>query len=146
MAISNKKKRELAEDLYINRGVSGKEISEQLDVSEQTICRWKKTLVNGMDWEQRRLELSCTPLKIKELLLREADNISRGNKPTIDADSLSKIMSAMDKVNKKLNPQVIFDVLCIIDKYVAEVDPEGWASATKYHKPILLHYIAMEGK
>jgi hypothetical protein len=41
-ALSNDKKRGIAERLYINEGMSGKAIAEELDISDQTIFRWKK--------------------------------------------------------------------------------------------------------
>ena len=40
--IGNDKKREIAEDMYIRLGLTGREIAENLGVTEQTVSRWKK--------------------------------------------------------------------------------------------------------
>lgn len=47
--IGNDKKREIAEDMYIRLGLTGREIAENLGVTEQTVSRWKK----GREGENR---------------------------------------------------------------------------------------------
>lgn len=99
--ISNDKKREIAEDMYIRLGLTGREIAENLGVTEQTVSRWKKGREGEKSWDDRKTESQLTPLKIKELLLKEAEKLAKGEESNVKADQLSKIMSAIDQLDKK---------------------------------------------
>lgn len=101
--ISNDKKREIAEDMYIRLGLTGREIAENLGITEQTVSRWKKGREGEKSWDDRKTESQLTPLKIKELLLKEAEKLAKGEESNVKADQLSKIMSAIDQLDKKIN-------------------------------------------
>lgn len=139
--LTNSKKKVNAEDLYIRAGLSGKEISEQLDISEQTIVKWKK---EG-DWERRKQDLLTSPLAIKELLTKEMFAISQGSKSSIDSDALSKLSSTIERMDKKLSPRVVSDVFREFDQWMTENDPKLALEFVRYHKMFLLHRINIEG-
>jgi len=139
-SLNNLKKAEIAEDLFIRAGLTAKDISEQLGVSEQTLTKWKK---KG-NWESRKQEISTSPLKIKELLLSEAHKIAGGEISTIDSDKLSKIMAAIDRLDKRISVRVVMDVFREFDNYMAEVEPKKALEFTKYHKLFLQHRINIE--
>ena len=138
--ISNSKKKEIAEDLYIRAGLTAKEIASQIDVSEVTLCKWKK---DG-DWENRKHEVSLSPLKIKELLLAEAHKIANGDVSTIDSDKLSKIMASIDRLDKRVSVRVLMDVFREFDNFMAEINPKMAIEFTVYHKKFLQHRIQIE--
>lgn len=139
-SITNSKKKEIAEDLYIRAGLTAKEISNQIDISEVTLSKWKK---EG-DWEKRKLEVSLSPLRIKELLLAEAHKIANGDVSKIDSDKLSKIMASIDRLDNRVSVRVIMDVFREFDNYMAEINPKMAIEFTVYHKKFLQHRIQIE--
>lgn len=138
--ITNSKKKEIAEDLFMSSNLTGKSIAEQLIISENTLSKWRR---EGR-WEERKQELQVSPLKIKELLLKEASKIANGEKTTIEADKLSKIVSAIDRLDKRISIRIVVDVLVELDNWLAKVDPEKAVESTKHHKQFILHRIKME--
>lgn len=142
--IANDKKRELAEDMYIRLGCTGREIAERLSITEQTVSRWKKGREGERTWDDRKQESQLTPLRIKELLLGEAHKIASGEESTIRADQLSKIMAAIDQLDKKINVRSVMDVFKEFDNWMSEQDPSLAVSFTKYHKLFLLYRINLE--
>lgn len=142
--ISNEKKRGIAEDMYIRLGLTGREIAENLGVTEQTVSRWKKGREGERSWDDRRTESSLTPLKIKETLLKEAEKLARGEESGVKADQLSKIMAAIDRLDKKINVRTVMDVFREFDNWMAEQDPAVAVGFTRYHKLFLQYRISLE--
>lgn len=142
--INNDKKREIAEDMYIRLGMTGREIADSLSVTEQTVSRWKKGRDGEKSWDDRKTESQLTPLKIKELLLKEAEKIAKGEESTIQADKLSKIMSAIDQLDKKINVRTVMDVFKEFDLWMSEQDPATAILFTKFHKLFLQYRISIE--
>jgi transcriptional regulator with XRE-family HTH domain len=140
----SKKLRSTAEDMYIHANMTGRDIAELLGVAEQTISRWKKGRDGERDWEERRAEVSITPGKVKEILMGLALNVAKGEKTDIDAAKLSKIVSAIDRLDKKVNARITIDVFKEFDNFMAEINPTIAVEFTKYHKLFIQHKIAME--
>lgn len=136
--------RSLAEDMFINIGKTGREIAETLGVSEQSVSTWRKGREGERSWDERKRDIQLTPVKLKELLLNEARKIVDNEKSTVNADQLSKIMSAIDKLDKSVNPRVVMTVFQMFDNYMAEIDPNMALTFTEYHKRFLQHLIALE--
>ncbi len=144
MAKIDDKKREIAEDLYIRAGMTGRDIADQLGVTEQTVSRWKKGRNGEKSWDERKNEMQLTPMKVKELLIKEAANIANGTGSQIDADQLSKIVAAIDRLDRKINTRIVFDVLREFDNWFVEVNPQMAVELTKFHKMFLQHRISIE--
>lgn len=134
------KLRDQAEDCIIRLGMSGRATAELLDISEQTISKWR---TDGK-WDERKEMAELTPVKLKETLMLEATNIANGEKSKIDADALSKVMKAIDRLDKTVNPRVVASVLKTLDNFIVDHDPEFAIEATKYHKLFLQHIISLE--
>lgn len=142
--IGNDKKREIAEDMYIRLSLTGREIAENLGVTEQTVSRWKKGREGEKSWDDRKTQAQLTPLKIKELLLKEAEKLAKGEESNVKADQLSKIMSAIDQLDKKINVRTVMDVFREFDNWMAEQDPATAILFTKWHKPFLQYRVSLE--
>ena len=142
--ITNEKKREIAEDMYIRLGMTGREIAENLGVTEQTVSRWKKGRDGEKNWDARKNEAQLTPLKKKELLLEEAHKIAKGEESSIKADQLSKIMAAIDQLDKKINVRTVMDVFREFDNWMAEQEPKTAILFTRFHKLFLQYRISLE--
>lgn len=142
--ITNDKKREIAEDMYIRLGMNGREIAEQLNVTEQTVSRWKKGRDGEKSWDDRKTEASLTPVKIKELLLQEAYKVAKGEASTINSDQISKLMAAIDRLDKKINMRTVMDVFREFDNWMAEQEPATAILFTRFHKLFLQYRISME--
>lgn len=142
--ITNDKKREIAEDMYIRLGMNGREIAEQLNVTEQTVSRWKKGRDGEKSWDDRKTEASLTPVKIKELLLQEAYKVAKGEASTINSDQISKLMAAIDRLDKKINTRTVMDVFREFDNWMAEQEPATAILFTRFHKLFLQYRISIE--
>ena len=142
--IGNDKKREIAEDMYIRLGLTGREIAENLGVTEQTVSRWKKGREGEKSWDDRKTEAQLTPLKIKELLLKEAEKLAKGEESLVKADQLSKIMAAIDQLDKKINVRTVMDVFREFDIWMSEQEPATAIQFTPWHKLFLQYRVSLE--
>jgi len=138
------RRRSLAEDMYIRLNMSGREIAEYFQVSEQTVSNWKKGRTGETTWDERKRDNQINPLKLKETLLEEAKNIADGNEPKIKSDALSKVMAAINMLDKTVNPRTVMAVFKLFDNFMAETNPEKAVEFTTYHKLFLQHLIALE--
>jgi len=142
--VDYEKLRSIAEDMFIRQGINAKEIADTLEVSEQTLVRWRKGREGEKSWDDRRNEAQLTPVKVKELLMTDAYNVAQGNKPKIDADSMSKLMSAIDRLDKKVSSRVVADVFKEFDNWLSEVEPRLAIEMLNYHKRFIQYRIGLE--
>lgn len=136
--------RSAAEIQFIELGMSAKAISDDWDVSEATLSKWRKGKAGEKDWDTRRAEFLSAPHKIKELLLGELMKVSQGEKSTIDADALSKLSKVIESISGKVSLQVSLSVLKEADNYTASQDPKAAIEVSKWHKRYLHHKASME--
>ncbi len=142
--LSNKKKRELAERMFIEEGMTGKAIAEELEVSEVTVSNWRKGRDGEKDWDERRAEVLSAPHKIKEILLKQLKLVAEGEKATIDADALIKISKVIETVSGKISTQVVFTVFKEFDNWMASQDPQMAMKFLEYHKLFIHHKASTE--
>jgi len=125
-----------AESLFVEAGLTCIAISDILNVSETTLSKWR----NKYEWDKSREELLASPGKIREILLRELRSIADGNKPTINADSLSKIQKVFLSFEKQATSiPVTISVFKAFDNWMAEIEPETAVKFTEFHKKYLHH-------
>lgn len=142
--LSNAKKRALAERMFINDGLNCKQISPAIEVSEQTLSKWRKGKPGEKDWDSRRAEVITAPHVIKEILLKELKLVAEGEKPNIDADALAKISKVLESVSGKVSVQIVMSVFKEFDNWMAEQDPKTAVLFTEYHKRFLMYRINLE--
>ncbi len=116
MPRAKSKKCQQAEEWYISHpGITYKEVAELYDATEKTVGIWAAKY----DWQTQQLEFLSSPVKIKKILQQEVVNITNGKEASFNADSVSKLMAAIDKVDKKANPFVVSEILMDLDHFVA---------------------------
>lgn len=128
-------RRSQAEDLFINHGLTAKDIAEIVGVSEQSLVRWRKMY----NWDTRRADALSSPSKIKEILTSELLSVSQGNKAKVDCDALSKIAKVRREVSDKLDGGIYLSVLKECDNFIAGIDPKMADTIAKLHKKFLQH-------
>lgn len=137
------KVRHEAEAYYIdNPEATQTEVAELYKVTQKTISSW----CIKYEWEQKRIDFHSSPIKLKQLLQREAMLVAQGKPSTVNADALSKLISGIDKLSSKANPIVVARVLKELDNFISEIDPHFAAKLTDYHKKFLQHRINLELK
>ena len=139
--IDYEKARSLAESLYIDNGMDGREIAAMLKVSEVTISRWKKE----DEWEEKKKFLRVTPAKLRLKILKEAEKVAKGEKCTINADAIAKLLSAAEKLSVKATPEVVHAILKECCNYCAPIAPKETLTMSKLHRMYLQHIIEREG-
>lgn len=128
-----------AEAYYIeNVEATNKEIAELFKVTEKTVGAWAAKY----NWEEKRWDFNASPTFIKQKLQQEALHIIAGGAPHFSADTIAKIMSAIDKVDKSADPVIIHKILKDLDMFISEADPNFATECTKYHKQFLQHVIS----
>lgn len=130
-----------AEEYFIeNIDCTYKEVAELFKTTEKTIGAWAKKY----DWENKQLDFHASPTRIKQLFQKEVLNIASGGKPTFSADSVSKLMVGLDKLDKKADPVVVHKILKDLDLFVSQIDPDFAILCIPFHKLFLQHRISLE--
>lgn len=133
--------RQKAEHFFIeNIETSQKDIAELFKVSVVTVNAWYKKF----DWKEKRLDFHASPTRIKQRIQEELLNITNGGTPKFSSDSVSKLMSALDKCNKVADPIVVQKILKDLDMFISQIEPKLAHQNTTYHKQFLQHRIAQE--
>jgi transposase-like protein len=143
--LTNQAKKVMAERMFIEDGMTAKAIAEQLDLSEQTLSKWRKGKEGEKSWDDKRAEMLASPHKIKEILLKELIVVAGGGKSLVDADALAKINKVIETLSDKISVQVVFSVFKEFDNWMAEQDPKTAILFTEWHKQFLLYKINLEG-
>ena len=141
MAGKNDKLREWAAHLYIVEGYTQKAISDYINVSENTIGKWKR----DDKWEEERLAILASPRKVKSVLLTEFEKLSKGETSNIDADAISKIHKVIREMNSTVSPEVIHAVLKLLDTWMSEENPQLAIQCLPLHRKFLIHQIQIDG-
>ena len=105
--------KENAKTLYIKNGLTAKEISGFLGISENTISKW----VTGEGWSELRAANVASVEKIISRTLRQIDRIYQlaedDDRAVTDpeADKISKLSAGMRHLDKGIDPATRFSVL-----------------------------------
>jgi transposase len=133
--------RQKAEDWFIeNSDCTQAEIAEQFSVSTQTVNKWYQKY----NWEDQRRDYHSSPIKIKQLLQQELLAVAQGKEAKLNADAISKLNVAIDRLDKKLDAFVVKRVLVELDNFISQIDPKFAAQCTPFHKQYLQHRINLE--
>lgn len=133
--------RSTAEGLFIEQGLTGRDIANALNVSEVTVSRWKAE----DDWESKRDFIKLTPIRIRAKLMEEAERVLKGEEGTIKADAVLKLIAAADRLTTRITPATVYAVLTACCTHIATVEPKFAMQMAKYHRIYLQHIIESEG-
>lgn len=138
-----------AEMLYCEKNWTPAAIADAMDKNIKTIYAWR----DEGHWDDTREMFNISPTELKKQLIAAALRVAKGEKrldaegnelKEIDADALSKIMKAIDYMNKKASASVCRDVLMEFDNFLSGKEPQLAANMTQYHKMFLIHKIEIE--
>lgn len=125
----------LAEKLFVEEGMTAKSIANAVDVSEQTIGRWRKRY----KWDDSRTKFLSTPHNIKKLLSNELSNLVEGKESELDFKAINEAIKAVQSMSEETSVEVIYTVFKEFDNWMAKQDPEMAIAFLEYHKEFLLH-------
>lgn len=141
MGLKKDETKRLAEDFFIqNYEVTQKEVAELFRVTTKTLSSW----ATSGQWDKKRTDYHSSPVKIQQLIKAEILRVSQGQPATLNADSIAKLQSALDKMEKKADPIVVNEILKALDNFISEIDPAFAVKCTEYHKKFLMHRINLE--
>lgn len=143
--LTNQAKKVMAERMFVEDGMTAKAIAEQLDVSEQTLSKWRKGKDGEKSWDDKRAQMLASPHKIKEILFKELMLVAGGEKSAVDADALAKINKVIETLSDSTSVQIVFSVFKEFDNWMADQDPKTAVLFTEYHKQFILFKINQEG-
>lgn len=142
--LTNQAKKVMAERMFVEDGMTAKAIADQLEVSEQTLSKWRKGKEGEKSWDDKRAEMLASPHKIREILIRELMVVAGGEKSLVDADALAKINKVIETLSDRISTQIVFSVFKEFDNWMADQDPKTAILFTEYHKQFILYKINQE--
>lgn len=136
----------IAEQLFVEQGLTLSEISEQLDVSPNTLTSWKS---NG-NWEDAKDYFQNAPHRITKKLNELLEQILDGKNQkgealsskeisdmTMKSDAISKIKPALALLEKDVNPSIIYSVMIRLDNFSAQHYPDLAVKNLSLHRAFL---------
>lgn len=118
------KDKDLAEFLFVEAGMSQRDISAQLGYSENAISTWAK---DG-NWKDLKNALVMSPSRLRANLLKQAstilENADDEKRPvnSKEMDTIAKITAALDRLDKKSTASVAMAVLTEFSEFAKTVD------------------------
>ncbi len=137
--VNNEPLRAMAERMYVEEGMTAKAIANAIDVTEQTIGRWKKGLSGDISWDEKRSQYLSAPNNIKKVLTNELIHLTKGGDATLDIKAITDITKAIATLSDKVSTQVVFSVFKEFDMWMSDQDPELAIKFMEFHKAFLLH-------
>ena len=131
---------DVAESLFVEKGMTCTAISEDLNIREATLSGWRVK----MRWDAAREQFLITPGAIRKLLIEELKRVAGGEKPKIDTDALSKIAKALTYFDGKIALPVVVSVLKDYDNWNAELHPHEALVEMGKHREYLHHLAKLE--
>ncbi len=137
--VNNEPLRAMAERMFVEEGMTAKSIANAIDVTEQTVGRWRKGIQGDISWDDKRAQYLSAPSNIKKILMKELNHLSGGGDATIDVKAIADITKVISTLSEKANSQIVFTVFKEFDNWMAEQDPDMAIQFLEWHKLFLLH-------
>lgn len=137
--VNNEPLRAMAERMFVEEGMTAKAIASALDLTEQTIGRWRKGIQGDICWDDKRAQYLSAPHNIKKVLMNELNHLSKGGDATIDVKAIADINKVISTLSDKANVQIVFTVFKEFDNWMAVQDPEKAIEFLDWHQAFLLH-------
>lgn len=137
--VNNEPLRAMAERMFVEEGMTAKAIAATIDVTEQTVGRWRKGIQGDISWDDKRSQYLSAPHNIKKVLMNELTHLSKGGDATIDVKAIADVTKVISTLSDKANVQIVFTVFKEFDNWMTEQDPEVAIQFLEWHKMFLLH-------
>jgi hypothetical protein len=142
--VNNEPMRALAEKMFVEEGLTAKSIAAAVDVTEQTIGRWRKGIQGDITWDEKRQQYLSAPNNIKKVLMNELSSLAEGNQSKLDVKAITEVRKAMELLSSKLSAHIVMAVFKEFDSWMASQDPDTAISFLEWHKMFLLHKAQQE--
>lgn len=142
--VNNEPIRAMAERMFVEDGMTAKAIANALDVSEQTIGRWRKGIQGDISWDDKKTQFLSAPNNIKKVLMNELTHLSKVGNATLDVKAIKDITSVIETLSDRVSAPIVFAVFKEFDAWMATQDPEIAVSFLEWHKLFLLHKVQNE--
>ena len=137
--VNNEPLRAMAERMFVEEGMTAKAIAATIDVTEQTVGRWRKGIQGDIAWDDKRSQYLSAPHNIKKVLMNELTHLSKGGDATIDVKAIADVTKVISTLSDKANVQIVFTVFKEFDNWMTEQDPDVAIQFLEWHKLFLLH-------
>ena len=137
--VNNEPLRAMAERMFVEEGMTAKAIAATIDVTEQTVGRWRKGIQGDISWDDKRAQYLSAPHNIKKVLMNELTHLSKGGDATIDVKAIADVTKVISTLSDKANVQIVFTVFKEFDNWMTEQDPDVAIQFLEWHKMFLLH-------
>ena len=142
--VNNEPMRALAEKMFVEEGMTAKAIAESVDVTEQTIGRWRKGIQGDISWDEKRKRYLSAPNNIKKVLMTELSDLAEGKQSKLDVKAITEVRKAMELLSDSISAHVVMAVFKEFDSWMAVQDPEIAISFLDWHKMFLLYKAQQE--
>jgi DNA-binding XRE family transcriptional regulator len=139
--MAKSKERIIAQHLYVDSGLSQKQIAEQLDISEKTISKWK----TEDNWDKirtaRRItksELINKIYKSMNAVMADSNDVDRPL-TSKEADIVSKLSNTLQKLEGQDTLSNHIHVLQQFFTWLKDIDLESAKTLSKYSKEFLIN-------
>lgn len=137
--VNNEPLRAMAERMFVEEGMTAKSIAAALDMTEQTVGRWRKGIQNDISWDDKRTQFLSAPHNIKKVLMNELNHLSKGGDATLDIKAIKEVSNVIGALSEKVSPQIVFTVLREFDNWMTTQDPEKAIEFLDWHRTFLLY-------
>lgn len=137
--VNNEPLRAMAERMFVEEGMTAKSIAAALDITEQTVGRWRKGIQGDISWDDKKAEFLSAPHNIKKVLMNELNHLSKGGDATIDVKAIKEVSNVISTLSEKVSAQIVFTVLREFDNWMAIQDPEKAIEFLDWHRTFLLY-------
>ncbi len=129
MANKNIDKKDIAKSLFLNGNFTQEEIADKVGTTRQSVSRW----IKDGNWDQLKASISITPAQILSGLNRQIIEINNNiNEREVgkrfataaEADTLSKLASAIKKIEQDVGIKDIVDVSIRFTNWLRPLDIE----------------------
>ncbi|AKK73784.1 hypothetical protein OK18_15270 [Chryseobacterium gallinarum] len=142
--VNNEPLRAMAERMFVEEGMTAKAIAATIDVTEQTIGRWRKGIQGDISWDEKRKQYLTAPNNIKKVLMTELGDLAEGKDSRIDVKAIAAVTKAIELLSDKVSAQIAMAVFKEFDSWMAVQDPEAAVSFLEWHKMFLLYKAQQE--
>lgn len=131
---------DLARRMFVEDGMTAKTIATSIDVTEQTIGRWRKGIgTNPVSWDEQRSQFLAAPHNIKKNLAQELTNLVAGGEATLNMAAINAAIKALQSMSDETSVETVYSVFKEFDNWMASQDPEAAVSFLEWHRLYLLH-------